>query len=199
MGYTIYVRRSPLRVAMPSTVTLISPAEFDAMSNNDGFELVSRELVERPISSAMSGFVAFKIGRKLDEYLDTHPIGWALGDGVGYLVVVDGVECIRKPDASIVFKTRLPNGRIPNTSFPFPPDLAVEVLSPSDVYEDVDEKIREYLAAGTQQVWLVRPIARKISVFKSDGKEVVFGPDDVLKDEALLPEFQMRVADLFPQ
>jgi Uma2 family endonuclease len=93
---------------------------------------------------------------------------------------------------------RIPNGKLPEKRFDFSPDLAVEVLSPTDISFDVEAKIQEYLDAGTQIVWLAKPKSRRISVYRPDGTEVTFGPNDTITAEPVLPGFSMRVGDVFP-
>lgn len=183
---------------MATETVILTAAEFDALPHTDGFELVRGELVERPMVSPRSGFVAGEIYARLREFLLANPIGWAFPDGVGFLLRVHELESIRKPDASVVLRSRLPDGRIPDVSFPFPPDLAVEVVSPSDIHSAVDEKIHEYLEAGTPRVWLARPTVRRITVFENNGRETTYGPDDFLTSEPLLPGFHLRVGDVFP-
>jgi len=64
------------------------------------------------------------------------------------------------------------------------PDVVVEVRSPGDLTQDIEEKVRVYLAAGTEVVFLVDPETRSVTVRDHTGSRTV-GEDDVLEHEAL--------------
>jgi Uma2 family endonuclease len=75
------------------------------------------------------------------------------------------------------------------------PDLVIEVVSPSETAEDLDQKIREYLAAGAGVVWAIYPRARTVHVHKADGTVRIIGEDGLLEAPDLLPGWSVRVAD----
>lgn len=77
------------------------------------------------------------------------------------------------------------------------PDLAVEVVSPSNRAGDIQEKVREYLGAGGSQVWVVYPRTRSIAVHASPGGARVLGEDDTLHGGDLLPGLSVPVVELF--
>jgi Uma2 family endonuclease len=77
------------------------------------------------------------------------------------------------------------------------PILAVEILSPSDVHEDVTEKIQEYLDVGVAQVWLVDPDFEIVTVYRPDAEPVSFNRQQELSGEPQLPGFRVQVAELF--
>ena len=77
------------------------------------------------------------------------------------------------------------------------PTLAVEILSPSDVLEDVNEKIDAYLAAGVPLVWVIDPHRRTVTAFCPDADPSIFGPNQDLTGEPALPGFRVPVAKLF--
>jgi Uma2 family endonuclease len=77
------------------------------------------------------------------------------------------------------------------------PVVAVEILSPSDKQEEIDEKVSEYLTCGVAQVWVVNPRFRTISVFRPDAEPVLFNVDQALTAEPHLPGFSLPLAKLF--
>ena len=81
--------------------------------------------------------------------------------------------------------------------FQFAPDLAVEVLSPSNRPRDVHAKIAELLAAGTRLVWIVDPATRAVAVYRTLLDPKRLGDSDVLEGEEVLPGFSVKVAELF--
>src|SRR5262245_59976940 len=86
----------------------------------------------------------------------------------------------RIPDVAFVLTERIPPEGMPEGVVVFPPDLAVEVISPNDVHEKVSEKVLEYLEAGVRQVWLVSPRLHSITIFRSLAEVQVFAQDGEL-------------------
>jgi Uma2 family endonuclease len=78
-----------------------------------------------------------------------------------------------------------------------PPILAVEVLSPKDVLEEVEEKVSEYLAAGVKLVWLVNPYRRTVTVFRPDAEPQLFNVTQEVSGDPHLPGFKAAVAAIF--
>jgi Uma2 family endonuclease len=75
--------------------------------------------------------------------------------------------------------------------------LAVEIISPNEYAVDVDEKTRQYLQAGTKQVWLVYPRSKSISVYTSLRDVTIYTQEDDLSGGDVLPGFACKVADIF--
>ena len=159
--------------------TALTVAEFLERPDCERFELIDGELVEQSMNPE-SVWVACKIYRLLDDACLPSGSAVALGDGVGFSLGEHSEHEFRKPDASVVLKSRLPKGWLSAPVFEFAPDLAVEVVSPTDVMSHIERKIHEYLAAGTQLVWLARPSSRRIQAFHADGTEKTYGPNDVI-------------------
>ncbi len=77
------------------------------------------------------------------------------------------------------------------------PDLAVEIVSPNDRADDINDKVHEYLEAGARLVWVFWPRRRAVMVHEPDQPIHELGPDDFLDGGDVLPGFRVRVADLF--
>jgi Uma2 family endonuclease len=180
-----------------TTKTRLTVDDLAAMPDGKRYELKNGELVELSMSPE-SGYVAGKIYRKLDEFCDTFPAAVVFASGVGFMIRPDDTGLLRKPDAAVVLKSRLSDGRVPSKRFEFAPDLAVEVRSPTDIGDEVEEKIQEYLDAGSAAVWLAKPFSRRIVVYLPDGSETSYGPADDLPGDPVLPGFRLRVGDVFP-
>lgn len=75
----------------------------------------------------------------------------------------------------------------------------MEVASPTDLFQDIEEKIQEYLDAGAALVWLAKPTSRRIVAYRPDGSETSFGPADEIAAEPVLPGFRMLVGEVFPE
>jgi Uma2 family endonuclease len=87
----------------------------------------------------------------------------------------------------------------PETSpfFEGPPILAVEILSPSDAQEDIDEKVDLYLATGVKIIWVVNPRFRTINVYRPDAEPELFNELQEITAEPHLPGFRVAVAEIF--
>src|SRR6185295_17376527 len=77
-------------------------------------------------------------------------------------------------------RDRVPPTGIPEDYFVLPPTLAVEVVSPSDRADAIDEKVLAYLAAGSDRVWVVRPRTRTVTVHRPSGDSHTYSGSDTL-------------------
>ena len=100
-----------------------------------------------------------------------------------------------KPDVAYVAASRVPEDE--TKGFPIPPDLAVEVISPSDILWNVYEKALAYLDAGTRTVWLIEPVARTVTVFRSITDIKTLTQNDILTGEDVVEGFSCPVLQLF--
>jgi Uma2 family endonuclease len=172
-----------------------TPEEIARRSEHDGkrYELFDGQLVEKPMSLRSNG-VAAEIVAVLR---DTYPKSRA------YIFVEQPTFCfvdprhMRIPDVALVWAHRLPAG-LTDDELQIPPDLAVEVVSPTNTYNNVHNRVDEYLNAGVGIVWVVGPVQRDIYVYRSDGTLNRYRKGDDLRDEALLPGLTFKVGDLFP-
>jgi Uma2 family endonuclease len=106
-------------------------------------------------------------------------------------------DTVRSPDIFYVRAKRLSGTGIPEAYWEIAPDLAVEIVSPSESADDVREKVRHYLTAGTSLVWIVYPRTQEVIVHTPDGLARAYSGNDVLEVGDLLPGFTCRVAELF--
>jgi Uma2 family endonuclease len=77
------------------------------------------------------------------------------------------------------------------------PDIAVEILSPSDRAYEISRKVSDYLAAGTRLVWVVNPESKIVEIHRSEGCGTILRESDILEGEDVLPGFRCPVAELF--
>ncbi|MFQ5637677.1 MAG: Uma2 family endonuclease [bacterium] len=101
------------------------------------------------------------------------------------------------PDVSLVKNSRLPGGKSPEGFGYFAPDLAVEILSPSDSLAALQTKINEYFENGSEQVWVFDPRKRMATVYSSLTDYEVLNENDILRGGDLLPGFSCALKDLF--
>jgi Uma2 family endonuclease len=108
----------------------------------------------------------------------------------------DRPDNVRSPDVSFVAAGRFPDERWPVGFAALAPDLAVEVLSPSDNSRDVLEKVGEYLNAGTRLVWVIDPETRMATVYRSPMDVRVIGESESLDGEDVVPGFTCPLKDV---
>ncbi len=168
------------------------------MSDNSGMELVNGEIVEKNVSIESSHIEGIFLAR-FQIFLFQNPIAKAYPSSLGYTCFPDDPDKMRKPDASVVLSSRLERLSDPDSGYmPITPDLAVEVISPNDLAYKIDDKLKEYLAAGFPLVWIADPNARTITVHPLNGRPAIFTEDDEITAESVLPGFRCKVRDFFP-
>jgi Uma2 family endonuclease len=160
------------------------------------YELVRGVPVEVPGAGALRSLIAGVVLRLIHDRVHGRNLGLAFTTGPGF-VLDRNPDTVRIPDASFVSRERIPESGIPEGFWPGAPDLAVEIVSPSDRAEDVHGKVRDYLAAGTRLVWVLWPKSRSLTVYTPDGQAREFGSEQELDGGDVLPGFRVRVADLF--
>jgi len=79
------------------------------------------------------------------------------------------------------------------------PELVVEVLSPHDNWQTVQEKIEEYFSIGVKLIWIVNPKQNQIQLFRSPAEMRLLKADDMLSGEDVLPGFEVTVAEIFEE
>ncbi|MDP9379938.1 MAG: Uma2 family endonuclease [Chloroflexota bacterium] len=163
------------------------------------YELVRGELIEVPGAGVLHSFIVGTIYRLIQAYAGARRLGVAFPDGLG-CILYRNPDVIRVPDVSFISLERLPQGGLPEGYCPFAPDLAVEIVSPSDTAQKLHAKVREYLEAGTRIVWVIWPDEHAVSVYTADenGSRELRAEDE-LSGGDVLPGFRVRVAQLFEQ
>ena len=169
-------------------------AEFAEEHREGRWELIDGEPVEMTPSSDESSWIAGEVFFAVRTFLATHPIGRAFPADAGFVIFADR-DTVRAPDVAFVRRERLP--ALSRTFVGVPPDLAVEVLSPSDRLADALSKVSMYLQAGVPLVWLIDPIRRTAMVFKQDTLPVILDERGALAGEDILPGFSLPLATLF--
>jgi Uma2 family endonuclease len=157
------------------------------------YELVKGELRVSP-AGLRHEKIGMKLGQLLLNFVEQNHLGEVYGSSAGFKLPNGDV---RSPDVSFVSSDRLPDGQTPEGFAEFLPDLAVEIVSPTDRATEIAEKIGEYLAHGVQMVWLVNPRAETITVYRSMTDVMTFYSTDDLLADPILPGFSCRVQGVF--
>ena len=178
---------------------LMTADEFHKLcQDGEPRELVRGKVVELMPANFEHGELALEIGTELKLWIRGRGVEDYAGVESGYVLEEDP-DTVRGPDVSYVRAENLPPAEQRRRFVRQCPDLAVEVVSPSNTVGDRRDKTAEYFAAGTSMVWEVLPDRREIVVHTPDGIARTYGPGGVLEGFDLLPGFSCPVAKLFPR
>jgi Uma2 family endonuclease len=157
-------------------------------------EMNAGELLTLPPPKSLHALVALAILEPLQQHMGKQGTGRVLPEA-GYLLSRDPLT-IRQPDVSVISRERI-RASDPDSYFEGAPELAVEVVSPSDSAEDLDIKTKQYLQNGARQVWILYPKTQTVHVFSRGAATVILDKDQTLEGGELLPGFTVPVASLF--
>jgi len=161
------------------------------------YEIVDGQRVDLPPMSVYTTWLASRLHGRLWPYVEEHGLGTCVME---MLFILDAERNLRRrPDVAFVSADRWPLDReIPTTGdWDIVPDLAVEVISPNDLFKDVLEKLREYFQYGVQLVWAVVPEAQQVYVYDSPTQVRILTVRDTLTGSKILPDFHLPLASLF--
>jgi Uma2 family endonuclease len=183
---------------MNALATLQPPmAQVGQVKEEPLYEVVNGQKVELPPMS----IYASRIAAKLQTCLEVHAAAYSLGMVVTEaLFILDAEHDLRRrPDVAFVSTSKWPLDRpLPETGdWEIVPDLAVEVISPNDGFNDVLAKKDEYFRLGVQQVWLVSSTSRQIHIYDSTTQVRILTADDELDGKPLLSGLRLPVGSLF--
>jgi Uma2 family endonuclease len=179
-----------------SVATLADPEELLRRPGDEIFEFVNGQPVgvER---GAEAEFIATLILRILSDYVDDHDLGWVFNSKTSYRCFPHDPSLVRIPDTSFVPKGRLPGERVPKGFITVTPDLAVEVVSPHDEAEELENKIHDYFKAGVRLVWVLYPETKTALVRRIDHTAAAIPAEGSLSGEAVVPGFTCALAEVF--
>jgi Uma2 family endonuclease len=168
--------------------------------DDDSYEIVDGQRIEVAPMSAYAGKIASRLVRKLGAVADDQQLGEVVGEVLFRLPLTQDSGRNRKPDVAFVSSRRWPPDRpqpIGDNAWDVVPDLAVEVVSPTDPFEDVMDKVIEYFQAGVRLVWVVLPKHRRVLVYESADRLRQLTISDALDGGDVLPGFRLPLDRLF--
>ena len=181
---------------MTTTTRLYTAEDLEAMGSDAPFVLIDGRLVYEEMGSGRrAARIAMRIGAALLAFSDAHDLGEVYGADATFILRRDP-DTVLVPDAAFVSAARLPPGD--DRGFvPIAPDIAVEVLSPSNRRRQIARKVALYLAAGTALVWVVDPDAETLTVRAPSVEPRTLGVADTLDGDGVLSGFTLPLASLF--
>lgn len=175
----------------------MSLEEFEAMPEEDGvrLELVEGNIVREPRPGARHGRLMTRLASALHRHSESQGLGIVCTDfGV---VLAEDPTTVRGPDIGFIAAERLRPEELPTGFLRGAPDLAVEIVSPSNTATETQRKVLEYLAAGSRLVWVVDPETRSVSAYRSRVDARLLGEGDALDGGDVLPGFHLTLEELF--
>ena len=179
----------------PARKKIALTPEFEEEIYSSGrYEIVYGEIKERSMPSPVHGRIQAKIAAKLLSHVEENNLGVVYTET--HFEFAEKLS--RVPDVAFVSFGRFPESGEDDTSrWHIAPDLAVEVISPTDDYEDVQEKITEYFTFGVKQVWIISPESKTLTVYFSRTSVKILTETDELTDEEVLSGFRLNLSEIF--
>jgi Uma2 family endonuclease len=181
-----------------NTTTFSTAADLLALPTGLGkrYELVTGEIREMSPSGWRHGQVVSTLHTLLDSYIRAHQLGRSFGAETGFLIERNP-DTVRAPDFAFIARENLPLEMPTEAFWPGAPDLAVEVLSPSDKMGEVDEKIEAWLTAGCAAVWVIDSKLQTVTVYRSRTDVEIKTVGETLDGGQIVPGFSCPVVELF--
>jgi len=186
-------------MAAESSTSTFAPPDVSGDRLPKLYEVVDGQVVEKPPMGAFESVLASFLARWLAPYADENHLGLVVTET---LFLIDPTKKLkRRPDLAFVSKERWPLKRsVPRKeAWEIVPDLAVEVISESNLADEVEVKREESLRAGVRQVWVIYPVTSKVYVYDSATSVRILQLGDDLDGGSLLPGFRLPLAVLFGQ
>jgi Uma2 family endonuclease len=159
-------------------------------------ELIDGTLVEKPMG-LLESLIAVQLITALNNFVQPRGLGFVAGADATLRMQSSR---IRLPDVVFISIQDVPGGVLPQEKVPtLPPTIAAEVISESNTRAEMTKKLKEYFDSGTRLAWFIYPDTRTVAVFTrpAEHPDDLLSEGDVLDGGAVLPGFEMKVADLF--
>ncbi|MGI8496253.1 MAG: Uma2 family endonuclease [Gemmatimonadaceae bacterium] len=163
---------------------------------NEPVELVAGVIRPLTPTSGAHGLVCYRILLAIGPFVEARKLGALFTEETAF-VLKRNPDTLRCPDVAFVARDRLPSRGVGTGWMQLAPDLAIEVLSPSDSASEMSAKVQEYLDAGVRLIWVADPATRTVRVFGRDGRTHLSQESDVLDGGDVVPGFTCTVASLF--
>ena len=182
---------------MTATTTLMSADDL-LQQRDDGFryELCRGELKQMAPASHEHGRLAINVSTPLDQHARANKLGRVYAAETGFKIA-SNPDTVRAPDVAFVSQERLEQAGSVKGYWPGAPDLVVEIISPHDIYAEVEEKVFDWLEAGARLVIVVNPRKRAVTVYRSFTEIVVLTESDILDCSDVVTGWSIAVKAIF--
>jgi Uma2 family endonuclease len=175
---------------------MLEPEDLLRLPDGDRYELIDGVPREKPMG-AESEEIGGLLLTQFNIYIRPRKLGRAYPSQTGFQCFPSKPTMVRMPDTSFVAAGKLPDDQSPKGHIKVAPDIAVEVVSPNETYEEVEARVADYRSAGVKLIWIVSPESRTVVIRRLDGTCAEVGATGQLSGEDVLPGFVCPVAELF--
>jgi Uma2 family endonuclease len=187
---------------MSTTTRLITADELLVMPHRDEngndcrLELIRGELKVMSPSKLLHGIICARVATSLGSFVQEHDLGVVVGAETGFIVERDP-DTVLGADAAFISHERVSTIEDFDKFAPFAPDLAVEVMSPSNTAREMEKKVVLYFAAGARAVWVFNPKKKTVAVYDSPTDVRILSENETLDGDEVLPGFKLELSNLF--
>lgn len=180
------------------TTTQLMTADALLRLPDDGFryELVQGELRRMSPAGHRHGRLVLNITTPLDTYIRAHHLGTVYAAETGFHLTTDP-DTVRAADVAFISQERVNAVGDTDGYWPGAPDVAIEVVSPNDLYTEIEEKVIDWLDAGTRMVVIINPRKRLVTVYRSRSEITILTEADTLDGADVIAGWRMAVSDIF--
>jgi Uma2 family endonuclease len=175
----------------------ITAEHFQRLPDEPGYrlELVRGMVVRSPGPGARHGKVDGNVVSILVPFVRRQRLGDVFSGGTSY-ILERRPDTVRGPDISFVSRDRLPQDRLPDSYLEQAPDLAIEILSPSNRPGQLRQRMTDLFRGGCREVWVLDPTRETVTIHRPEAMETVLEANSEL-ESPLLPGFRVRVTEFF--
>jgi len=162
------------------------------------YELINGELKTMSPAGHNHGRITMRIAAPLAQFVWENKLGEVFAAETGFKLTWDP-DTVLAPDVSFISEKRAKDLKQSKGYWPGPPDLAVEVISPSERKTEVKTKALQWLHYGAKQVWVVDLKQETVTIYRTSSEVVTLSKEEELSAEDLIPGFSIGIADIFAQ
>jgi Uma2 family endonuclease len=163
-------------------------------------EVVNGQWVDPEVTGREHGRIETMIIYLLMQFIVPRQLGELYSGDTTFIIegTSDDMQTIRMPDVAFVEKSRLSEVDVQKPLY-LAPDLAIEIVSPSETASEIQAKVSDYRRAGVKQIWQVYPTQQQVIVTLTDGTAKSYSINDSIPGGDVLPGFELKVKDIFTQ